>query len=147
MFISAERFKVVLDSTPLVSIDLIIENDAGEFLLGLRKNRPAQSYWFVPGGRIQKNESLAAAFKRLTFQEIGLEIEIDQAELLGLYDHFYDDSVFGDDITTHYVAIAYKLKVHRLSSLPDTQHSEYQWFNMAELFSDPKVHPNTKNYF
>ncbi|WP_324295571.1 NUDIX domain-containing protein [Rheinheimera sp. UJ51] len=63
MFLDNSTFSTVLASTPLVSIDLLIENTKGEILLGERKNRPAQGFWFVPSGRILKNESLAAAFK------------------------------------------------------------------------------------
>lgn len=147
MFISEEKFKVVLDSTPLVSIDLLVEDEQGRFLLGYRKNRPAQHYWFAPGGRIQKNESLDAAFKRLTAQELGTEFSIEQATLLGPFDHFYDDCVFGRDISTHYVAIGYKLKVTNLPALPDQQHSDYQWYSRKDMLSDIRVHKNTKAYF
>lgn len=54
MFLRHEDFATVVRSTPLISIDLIVENAHGEFLLGKRLNRPAQGYWFVPGGRVQK---------------------------------------------------------------------------------------------
>jgi colanic acid biosynthesis protein WcaH len=54
MFLRPEDFATVVRSTPLISIDLIVENESGEFLLGKRTNRPAQGYWFVPGGRVQK---------------------------------------------------------------------------------------------
>lgn len=147
MFISEEKFKVVLESTPLVSIDLLVEDEEGRFLLGYRKNRPAQHYWFAPGGRIQKNESLAAAFKRLTRQELGTEFSIEQATLVGPFDHFYDDCVFGTDISTHYVAIAYKLKVVSLSSLPEQQHSDYHWHSVSAILLDTCIHKNTKAYF
>ncbi|WP_313449769.1 NUDIX domain-containing protein, partial [Pseudescherichia sp.] len=66
MFLSQEDFATVVRSTPLISIDLIVENARGEFLLGKRTNRPAQGFWFVPGGRVQKDEPLAQAFERLT---------------------------------------------------------------------------------
>ena len=61
MFLRHEDFATVVRSTPLISIDLIVENAHGEFLLGKRLNRPAQGYWFVPGGRVQKDEPLRAA--------------------------------------------------------------------------------------
>jgi hypothetical protein len=48
MFLSQEDFATVVRSTPLISIDLIVENERGEFLLGKRTNRPAQGFWFVP---------------------------------------------------------------------------------------------------
>ena len=61
MFLRQEDFATVVRSTPLVSLDFIVENSRGEFLLGKRTNRPAQGYWFVPGGRVQKDETLEAA--------------------------------------------------------------------------------------
>jgi colanic acid biosynthesis protein WcaH len=43
-------FKKIVESTPLISIDLVVRNDQGSVLLGKRTNRPAQNFWFVPGG-------------------------------------------------------------------------------------------------
>jgi hypothetical protein len=40
---------------PLVSIDLIIRDNADRVLLGLRNNEPAKGYFFVPGGIILKD--------------------------------------------------------------------------------------------
>lgn len=147
MFLDQATFTTVLASTPLVSIDLIVQNSQGEVLLGERKNRPAQGFWFVPGGRIFKDESLAAAFKRLTLAELGVELAISAATLQGPYDHFYTDSVFGGEPSTHYVAIAYRLKVAQLTALPEQQHSAYRWFNIDELLTNPLVHKHTKAYF
>ena len=53
-FLSESTFQTIIGATPLVSIDLIVKNAKGEVLLGYRTNRPAQGYWFVPGGRVQK---------------------------------------------------------------------------------------------
>jgi colanic acid biosynthesis protein WcaH len=149
MFLDKQTFSTVIASTPLVSIDLVVKNNRGQTLLGQRLNRPAKGFWFVPGGRILKDEALAAAFKRLTTDELGQEFNIEQASLLGPYDHFYDDNVFGDEFTTHYVAIAYVLVIdHELSRLPmDVQHGQYQWFDIDSLASNDQVHVNTKNYY
>ena len=147
MYLDNKTFVTVLSNAPLVSIDLIVENARGELLLGQRKNRPAQGFWFVPGGRILKNEPMATAFKRLTLAELGMEFAIETAKLQGPYDHFYSDSVFGDSPSTHYVAIAYQLSVEHLTHLPKEQHSRYRWFSKTELLAHPDVHPNTKAYF
>ncbi len=64
-------FKTVVASTPLVSMDLIVRNKRDQVLLGLRTNRPAQGFWFVPGGRICKDETFEQAFVRLTEMELG----------------------------------------------------------------------------
>lgn len=44
MFLDEDTFKTIITSTPLISIDLVIKNTGGEYLLGLRNNRPAQEY-------------------------------------------------------------------------------------------------------
>lgn len=71
-------------STPLISIDLIVENERGEFLLGKRTNRPAQGFWFVPGERVQKDETLSDAFERLTLAELACSCRWQRASLRGL---------------------------------------------------------------
>ncbi len=66
-------FKTIVANTPLISIDFIIRNSEGKALLGQRQNRPAQNFWFVPGGRIFKDESFENAFKRISLEELGKE--------------------------------------------------------------------------
>jgi colanic acid biosynthesis protein WcaH len=148
-YLDKNTFSTVIESSPLVSIDLIVKNLEGEVLLGERLNRPAIDFWFVPGGRILKDEALAQAFKRLTLDELGKEFSIDQVDLIGPFDHFYDDNFFGDSFTTHYVAIGYKLKLsEELSALPcDIQHQSYKWMSIDELKASELVHENTKKYF
>lgn len=154
MFLDKQTFTTVIASTPLVSIDLVVINHLGLALLGKRLNKPAKDFWFVPGGRIVKNESLADAFKRLTRDELGAEFSISQAALLGPYDHFYDDCVFSSDsedngVSTHYVAIAYVLKLdHELTDLPlHIQHAQYQWLDVDSLLTAEHVHAHSKHYF
>lgn len=151
MFLSDALFRQVIDAAPLVSLDLIVINSAGQVLLGERTNRPAKGAWFVPGGRIRKNEAIADAFLRLTQEELGRQFSLAQAQLQGPYDHFYQDSVFGETPSTHYVAIAYRLVVGDLLadgvSLPKLQHGRYRWFSVAELLADPAVHRHTQAYF
>ena len=89
------------------------------------------------------------AFARLTLDELGHEFKLSQATLLGPYTHLYDDNVFGNEFTTHYIAIAYKLVVTRSQlDLPmDVQHSRYCWSHKDELLTSDKVHIHTKWYF
>ncbi len=149
MFLDKNTFSTVIESAPLVSIDFVILDENNQALLGERLNKPAQGNWFVPGGRVLKNESLAEAFERLTQEEIGEAFSLSEASLLGPYDHFYDDNVFGDGFSTHYVAIAYTLRLSKpLNGLPhDIQHGRYQWFDIDSLLRDKKVHKHTKWYF
>jgi colanic acid biosynthesis protein WcaH len=141
-------FKQVVQNTPLMSIDLIIKNNAGQVLLGKRNNRPAQGYWFVPGGRIVKDETFDIAFSRLTLIEIGKAFSLSNATFLGPYQHLYSDNLFGEDFTTHYVVLAYLITFNGdLSDLPDDQHNCYRWWDVKTLLTSNKVHDNTKAYF
>ena len=144
--LSLETFKTVIASTPLISIDLIVRNKCGEILLGKRTNRPAKGSWFVPGGRILKDEPFESAFKRLLKSELG----INEAPSIfkGLYQHFYYDNFSEENFTTHYVVLAYEIEFSgELSSLPTEQHSDYQWFDEKELLLNESVHKHTKWYF
>ncbi len=141
-----EIFKTVIASTPLISIDLIVHNSKLEVLLGKRLNKPAQGCWFVPGGRILKDESLKDAFKRLVETELG--ISVHNGVFKGIYQHFYSDNVTGPNFSTHYVVLAYEITLSKnLCAPPKEQHSEYKWLSQVALLKDDNVHRHTKWYF
>jgi colanic acid biosynthesis protein WcaH len=152
-----DTFRTVINSTPLISIDLVVRDSSGNILLGQRLNRPAQGFWFVPGGRILKGESLANAFKRLTFVELGIELDIVDAQYLGLYEHFYNDSIYTDepesiDISTHYVVNGFEVVLPSATNLtsnnlPAEQHGAYQWISEEALMTSDEVHVHSKWYF
>ena len=148
MFLRHEDFATVVRSTPLISIDLIVENAQGEFLLGKRLNRPAQGYWFVPGGRVQKDEPLRAAFERLTDAELGLRLPLSAAEFYGVWQHFYDDNFSGEDFSTHYIVLGFRLRVSENDlQLPDLQPDAYRWLAIEEILASDHVHDNSRAYF
>lgn len=143
-------FKTIVANTPLVSIDLVIKNEDGAVLLGKRVNKPAKDYWFVPGGRIFKNESLQEAFQRILVDELNVEVNLDlnNVKFLGVFEHFYNDSVFEDVISTHYVVLGYELNVKiDTSKVPLAQHEDYCWLSVDSLKINEKVHLYTKAYF
>ncbi len=144
-----QRFLQVIDSTPLVSIDLLLENNKGEILLGKRINRPAQNYWFVPGGRIRKNETIASAVERISNNELGQQLTVARLQAAGNYDHIYDDNYLNSPgINTHYVVLAYRGSLsEKLSLSKDQQHAELAWWPIDKLLQADDVHQNTKNYF
>lgn len=147
--IEESKFLEIISNTPLVSIDLIIENSKRHILLGKRVNRPAKGYWFVPGGRIQKNEKISDAIRRISRVELGVEIAISEAELYGTYDHIYEDNCFGrEGINTHYVVLAYRARLNDGQRItPDCQHASIEWWEQDALLSSDDVHENTKRYF
>lgn len=146
MFLNKDVFSSVVKSTPLISIDLIVQNEFNQVLLGKRVNEPAFGFWFVPGGRIFKDESLDLAFARTVKEELGIEMKRLDAIFDKTYEHFYDNNVFDNNFSTHYIVLAHKIKVEKLPAL-NKQHSEYKWFDIEEILKNDNVHKYTKDYF
>jgi len=148
-WINPSDFAKIVRLTPLVAIDLVVHSPKGRVLVGRRINEPAKNLLFVPGSRISKNETRAAAFRRITREELGIELEIETARFLGVYDHIYAVNRFEKNgFGTHYVTLAYEIWLElETNTLPREQHAEYHWLTPAELLSLPDVHENTKAYF
>jgi colanic acid biosynthesis protein WcaH len=143
-------FRTLVRWAPIVSIDLIILNRAGEVLLGYRTNRPARNTWFVPGGRVFKGERIASALARIARQETGIEARASSAAFAGAFEHFYRNSIFGGarSLPTHYVVLAFVIRVKGGTKLrADSQHRRLEWFSRRDVLRMGSVHGNTKAYF
>lgn len=146
--LSADIFSTIIKNTPLISIDLIVKDKTGSILLGERLNRPAKGYWFVPGGRIRKDERFSQAFDRLVHEELGFEYPYEKARFIGPFEHHYADNVYDENSSTHYVVLGFEITLsERPNKLPCTQHNNYKWFSIDELMSNSYVHLHTKWYF
>ncbi len=142
-----EHFKTLVDIAPLVSIDFIIKNQDNKILLGKRVNKPAKDYFFTLGGRLYKNETINEAKKRVLKDEIGLNIENFNPKFIGVFEHFYENSFVDDNISTHYVNLAYKIEVSYMQNLPTKQHNEYVWLSKDEIMNSNEVNKYVKDYF
>jgi colanic acid biosynthesis protein WcaH len=144
--LSEELFKKVVASTPLVSIDLIVRDTQANILLGKRVNRPAKDCWFVPRGRVLKDETIEQAFTRLLEVELGMDKTA--ACFKGIYQHFYEDNFSEENFTTHYIVMAYEVVFTAdMTLLPVAQHHDYRWFSKMALLKNDDVHKHTKWYF
>jgi colanic acid biosynthesis protein WcaH len=144
-----KEFMQVISNTPLVSIDLIAKDERGRILLGLRRNKPAQGYWFVPGGRIYKDERIEAALARIGQEELGFPLDDSVVKFLGVFQHFYEDNFAGEEgIRTHYVVLGCEV-THPVSleQLPSSQHEDWRFWEIDDLMMSGEVHGNTKAYF
>lgn len=137
----------VIARAPLVSIDLIVRDTMRRVLVGLRRNEPAAGTWFVPGGAIRKNESLDAAFARITHAELGRSFARREARLVGIFEHLYPTNFLrAAGISTHYVVLAHELSASVRPGVAEDQHSQYRWMTELELREHPQVHPYTRAY-
>ncbi len=154
MYLEKKDFENIVLSTPLISIDLCIL-DKKKILLGKRKNSPAKNFYFVPGGRIRKNEIINFALSRILEDEIGHRF-IDnniQKQLIGIYEHFYNDNFLGNNkFKTHYIVLAFLIRMDQIEKILDVpsqkdQHSNYIWYDLEnKSIKDIEIHKYTYSY-
>ena len=132
--LDANTFKAIINNTPLVSIDLCLVCD-GQVLLGKRTNEPLKGEWFTPGGRILKNEPWQECMSRVACSELGLVIEdLPSFTLMGVWDHFYENSVMDENISTHYVNLPHCCILEQRPSISlDHQHNDLRWFDLGKV--------------
>ena len=74
----------------------------------------------MPGGVVRKYERLADAFARIVKTEVGLKASINDARFVGVYEHLYENNVFGkEEFGTHYVVLAHELILDHHSERPE----------------------------
>ena len=150
VYLDKNEFLYIVKNSPLISIDLIVKNKKGEVLLGWRNNSPARDTWFVPGGRIIKNEKFSSAFSRITKTELGQDFPSQKCKFKGVYEHIYPGENFANihDVTTHYIVLAFELQLETgLNNLPGDQHKNYKWMTPSDILVNNEIHQNVKNYF
>ncbi|MDN5104894.1 hypothetical protein O8C79_06260, partial [Aliarcobacter butzleri] len=77
----------------------------------------------------------------------GLNIEDFNPKFIGVFEHFYNDSFVDDNISTHYVNLAYEINLSYIQDLPKKQHNDYIWLSLNEIINDLSIHEYVKNYF
>ncbi len=147
--LSEGDFERLVRAAPLVAIDIVLRNSRGQILLALRSSPPAKNYYFVPGGRIFKNETIAAAFERIIRAETGCEIQYSAARFLGVYEHIYPDNRFSHEgYGTHYIVLAHQVDLQADVGITlDDHHSSFKWLEPDALTMMDSVHPFVKAYF
>lgn len=153
-FLPLAQFQQAVAALPLVSVDWVLTNPAGELLVGQRLNAPARGTWFTPGGRIRKGEPLAAALRRVAAEELGLADEqagalAQRGEPMGAWDHLYPDAALSPTVPTHYVNLPYaarltEAEVNTLCLPVGEQHGHWQWLPLAQAADT--VHEHVKPY-
>jgi colanic acid biosynthesis protein WcaH len=113
-------------NVPIVCVDMVVKYK-NEFLLVKRANPPERGKWFVPGGRIAKNETLATAVGRKLFEETGLKA--GAPEFLMLAEHFNVKEYLPRG-NSHFITFVFLVHVRSKKSVRlDAQSSEARWFS------------------
>lgn len=114
---------------PALTVDLVIatREDRPRVLLIRRANDPFAGAWALPGGFVDENEPLAAAAKRETLEETGVEVtDLEQ---------LYTAGDPGRDPRGWTVTVAYLVRVRpdELKPVAADDAAEVGWFPLNAL--------------
>ncbi len=124
--IPEESYKMILDNMPIVCIDSVVVNADGEYLLVKRNNHPLKGEYWLPGGRLMKNETLREAVKRKMKQELGIDVEIER--LMGFFETVFKKTSTNIAGGFHAVSFVFLLKPLQEKIVLDNQSSSWNWF-------------------
>jgi len=130
-FIPNKEYKRILELMPICCVDLIIYQD-NKILLIKRKDEPCKGEWWIPGGRILKNESVEGAVVRKAKEETGIDIEI--VKLATYYEFFSENSAFGKiENKCHTISLVFLVKVKNKNQKVnlDKTSCDFKWVNPA----------------
>ena len=141
LILNRDEYFQAVSLTQLVSIDILVIYE-GKLLVGERINEPAKGSFFVPGGKVYKNEYLKEALERISEHEIGLRLTSNQVTLNGIYDHLYENNFRDDSCGTHYVCIACLFELDDIEQIDVvetamlSQHHCVEWLDCL-LYTSP----------
>lgn len=88
-----------MSARPQVAVGAVVTDAAGRVLLIQRGHAPAVGRWTIPGGRVERGETLAQALHRELLAETG--ITATMGALLEVFEFINDDF--------HYVILDYRM--------------------------------------
>lgn len=168
IWMGEKEYDHILKFAPVASIDLIIKNKRGEYLLNLRGTRPAKDKWFFFGGSIKKPEEIEDAFNSIIDREFKgvLKVNYNTAVFIKPTVHKYKenrhDNVGSYKDGIHYVVLCYEiiteLSDDEIMYIKDKYAKEAEqkkseahvkdikWFREDEM-QESEVHEYVKRYF
>ena len=110
MYIDEKLYIEILNSIPLLCVDVIITDTSNRYLLVKRNNAPLKDEFWVPGGRVLQKENVKESAMRLMSTELGLSCSIDKLRLYGLYQDLFSQNAFQDNVNYHTVSVVFKVR-------------------------------------
>jgi len=125
-----EVFRLITKLTPMINVDLLIKNEAGETLLTWREDTLCSPGWHIPGGIIRFKETIETRIHAVAKSELQTDV-IFEAEPLKVTEFILPNQAYRN----HFISLLYRCRLTK--PLPeslqcqDIQHpknAEYAWF-------------------
>ena len=117
---------------PQIGIGVMIQNESGEVLMGLRQGSHGEGEWSFPGGHLDFGETMEETARREVKEEVGLEV--GKIELVSIA----DEMRYIKTNNKHFVNIGFKAEYiggePRL--MEPEKFKEWRWFSPNDLPSN-----------
>jgi 8-oxo-dGTP diphosphatase len=114
---------------PRVGVGIMIQNEKGEVLLGLRQGSHGEGEWCFPGGHLEFGETLEETAKREVNEETGLDV--NKFELISVA----NEMRYIESDGKHYLNIGIKAKYE--GGAPKVMEPDkckgWKWFNLNSI--------------
>ena len=153
--LSEKQFADLVRNGPIIAVDFIIENSAGQIVLGKRLNNPAKGFYFTFGGAILKNEKITDSIERVSLNELNFKLKRNSLTMINVFEVFSPHNFLNNsEFTTHYILLSYHYKdlqdnivplsSHESCGTYFNQHSDFLWLHPIDLIKSPAVHNDCK---
>lgn len=123
--IPEDLYLTILQVMARPCVDLVVKCN-GEVLMLKRRIDPLKDYWALPGGMVNKGETLRMTGIRKADEELGLKVLAGELKLVGVVNHFHP---LRQDIV-----ITYALPLGKKPDIKlDYQHRGYKWFTFGQI--------------
>ena len=123
---------------PIACVDLVVWRE-GQVLVLKRKDEPLRGGWFVPGGRVLRDEHLSYACARIVRDEACLESGFPR--FVGYDETMFDTDPFHHGKGTHTVNLIFAVPGADGRVKLSSRHSAYQWLEPYEIVRNSDYHP------
>lgn len=138
-FIEQELFAKIHEVMPIFCVDLVIER-GNKFLLMRRDVEPDKGAYWLPGGRLRRNETIMGAANRLAQGETGLSVQV--VKFLDYTDCHFKADPFGHGKGTHTVSLVFLCRAVGGEAVADRNHTRIEWWDGVPRWNQPSPMPS-----
>lgn len=129
MFIPNDKYSYILNVMPICCVDVVVAHEDKVLLILRKESEDYGGLWWVPGGRINKNERWHDAVRRKVLEETGLNVEVEKQ--IQSYEAF--SAYEGVPTGTHCITTTFLTRPTKpLNISLDETSDDWQWVHQIE---------------